>query len=74
MIVLLLIFHDYLPAVLADMGGGHMGTALNKSIKDFMVRSAAMRGCYTPYVPGWDNHGMPIAAGPPAWETPSSAG
>ena len=41
-------------------GNIHMGTALNKSIKDFMVRSAAMRGCYTPYVPGWDNHGMPI--------------
>ena len=41
-------------------GNIHMGTALNKSIKDFMVRAAAMRGCYTPYVPGWDNHGMPI--------------
>ena len=38
----------------------HMGHALNKSIKDFMVRSAAMRGYYTPYIPGWDNHGMPI--------------
>ncbi len=41
-------------------GNLHMGHALNKSIKDFMVRSAAMRGYYTPYVPGWDNHGMPI--------------
>ena len=41
-------------------GNIHMGTALNKSIKDFMVRSAAMRGYYTPYIPGWDNHGMPI--------------
>jgi len=38
----------------------HMGHALNKSIKDFIVRSAAMRGFYTPYIPGWDNHGMPI--------------
>lgn len=38
----------------------HMGHALNKSIKDFITRSAAMRGYYTPYVPGWDNHGMPI--------------
>ena len=41
-------------------GALHMGHALNKSIKDFMVRSAAMRGHYTPYIPGWDNHGMPI--------------
>ncbi len=41
-------------------GNLHMGHALNKSIKDFMVRTAAMRGHYTPYIPGWDNHGMPI--------------
>ena len=41
-------------------GALHMGHALNKSIKDFIVRSAAMRGFYTPYIPGWDNHGMPI--------------
>ena len=41
-------------------GALHMGHALNKCIKDFMVRSAAMRGYYTPYIPGWDNHGMPI--------------
>ena len=41
-------------------GALHMGHALNKSIKDFMIRSAAMRGYYTPYIPGWDNHGMPI--------------
>ena len=41
-------------------GNLHMGHALNKSIKDFMTRSAAMRGYYTPYIPGWDNHGMPI--------------
>ena len=41
-------------------GSLHMGHALNKSIKDFMTRSAAMRGYYTPYIPGWDNHGMPI--------------
>ena len=37
-----------------------MGHALNKSIKDFITRSYAMRGYYTPYIPGWDNHGMPI--------------
>ena len=41
-------------------GGLHMGHALNKSIKDFILRSYAMRGYYTPYIPGWDNHGMPI--------------
>ena len=41
-------------------GNLHMGHALNKSIKDFILRSYAMRGYYTPYVPGWDNHGMPI--------------
>ena len=41
-------------------GGLHMGHALNKSIKDFIIRSYAMRGYYTPYIPGWDNHGMPI--------------
>jgi len=41
-------------------GNIHMGTALNKSIKDFITRSYAMRGYYTPYIPGWDNHGMPI--------------
>ena len=38
----------------------HMGHALNKTIKDFITRSYAMRGYYTPYIPGWDNHGMPI--------------
>ena len=41
-------------------GAPHMGHALNKSIKDFITRSYAMRGYYTPYIPGWDNHGMPI--------------
>lgn len=41
-------------------GGLHMGHALNKSLKDIITRSYAMRGYYTPYIPGWDNHGMPI--------------
>ena len=41
-------------------GAIHMGHALNKSLKDFITRSYAMRGYYTPYIPGWDNHGMPI--------------
>ena len=38
----------------------HMGHALNKTLKDFIVRSHAMMGYYTPFVPGWDNHGLPI--------------
>ena len=38
----------------------HMGHALNKTLKDFIVRSHAMMGFYTHYVPGWDNHGLPI--------------
>ena len=41
-------------------GNLHMGHALNKSIKDFITRYYAMNGYYTPYIPGWDNHGMPI--------------
>ena len=49
--------HDGPPFSNGDI---HMGHALNKAIKDFIVRSYAMRGYYTPYVPGWDNHGMPI--------------
>ena len=38
----------------------HMGHALNKCLKDFINRSYMMRGRYVPYIPGWDNHGMPI--------------
>lgn len=38
----------------------HMGTALNKILKDFIVKYKSMTGFYAPYVPGWDNHGMPI--------------
>lgn len=41
-------------------GNIHMGTAMNKILKDFIVKYHAMTGYYTPYVPGWDNHGMPI--------------
>ncbi|HUO06332.1 MAG TPA: isoleucine--tRNA ligase [Candidatus Binataceae bacterium] len=41
-------------------GRVHLGTALNKILKDFVVRSRAMMGFRTPYVPGWDCHGMPI--------------
>ena len=49
--------HDGPPFSNGDL---HMGHALNKALKDFIVRSYAMRGFYTPYIPGWDNHGMPI--------------
>jgi isoleucyl-tRNA synthetase len=38
----------------------HMGTASNKIWKDAVVRSASILGFDSPYVPGWDNHGMPI--------------
>lgn len=38
----------------------HMGHALNKIIKDFITRHKSMTGHYTPYVPGWDTHGLPI--------------
>ncbi len=49
--------HDGPPFSNGDI---HMGHALNKSLKDFIVRLYAMRGYYTPFIPGWDNHGMPI--------------
>ena len=51
------VLHDGPPFSNGDI---HMGHALNKTLKDFIVRSHAMLGYYTPYVPGWDNHGMPI--------------
>ena len=38
----------------------HMGTALNKILKDFVVRSRSQDGYWVPYVPGWDTHGLPI--------------
>ena len=41
-------------------GNIHIGTALNKILKDFILKSKSMEGYYTPYIPGWDNHGMPI--------------
>jgi isoleucyl-tRNA synthetase len=41
-------------------GRVHLGTALNKILKDFVVRSRSMMGSRTPFVPGWDCHGMPI--------------
>jgi isoleucyl-tRNA synthetase len=41
-------------------GNIHIGHALNKILKDVIVKSRAMMGFYTPYVPGWDCHGLPI--------------
>ncbi len=41
-------------------GNIHMGTAMNKVLKDFVMRYKSMNGYCTPYTPGWDNHGMPI--------------
>ena len=38
----------------------HLGTALNKCLKDFIVKSKTMAGFDAPYVPGWDCHGLPI--------------
>ncbi len=38
----------------------HIGTALNKILKDFVVKSRTMMGFRAPYVPGFDNHGLPI--------------
>ena len=51
------VLHDGPPFSNGDI---HMGHALNKTLKDFIVRSKAMEGYLTPYTPGWDNHGMPI--------------
>jgi hypothetical protein len=41
-------------------GNVHLGTALNKVLKDIVVRSRSMMGFDAPYVPGWDCHGLPI--------------
>ncbi|MBI2816585.1 MAG: isoleucine--tRNA ligase [Acidobacteria bacterium] len=41
-------------------GNIHLGTALNKILKDFIVKSKSMAGFNAPFVPGWDCHGLPI--------------
>jgi len=51
------VLHDGPPYANGEV---HVGTALNKILKDFIVRSRAMMGHRTPFVPGWDCHGMPI--------------
>ncbi|MGA3349555.1 MAG: isoleucine--tRNA ligase [Candidatus Sulfotelmatobacter sp.] len=51
------ILHDGPPYT---SGPIHMGTAMNKCLKDFIVKSKTMSGYDAPYVPGWDCHGLPI--------------
>ena len=51
------ILHDGPPYANGNL---HAGTAMNRTIKDIIVRSKAMAGFYTPFFPGWDTHGLPI--------------
>jgi isoleucyl-tRNA synthetase len=51
------VLHDGPPYPTGDL---HIGTGLNKVLKDFLVRYRTMRGYDAPYVPGWDCHGLPI--------------
>ncbi|HPU55737.1 MAG TPA: class I tRNA ligase family protein, partial [Verrucomicrobiota bacterium] len=51
------VLHDGPPFANGDV---HIGTALNKILKDFIIKYKALRGFYAPYVPGWDCHGLPI--------------
>ena len=53
----LFVLHDGPPFANGDV---HMGTALNKILKDLVVKSKTMAGFRAPYVPGWDCHGLPI--------------
>ena len=53
----LFVLHDGPPF---SNGNIHMGHALNKLLKDFINKAHAMMGFRVPYIPGWDNHGMPI--------------
>lgn len=51
------ILHDGPPYANGDI---HIGHALNKVLKDFVLRYQTMLGKYVPYIPGWDTHGLPI--------------
>ncbi|MDI6829912.1 MAG: isoleucine--tRNA ligase [Actinomycetota bacterium] len=51
------ILHDGPPYANGDL---HLGTALNKILKDIIIRYKSMSGHFCPYVPGWDCHGQPI--------------
>src|ERR1700737_1913591 len=53
----LFVLHDGPPFANGDV---HMGTALNKILKDLIVKSRSMLGFRAPFVPGWDCHGLPI--------------
>ncbi len=53
----LFVLHDGPPYANGDL---HMGHALNKILKDFIVKFKSMTGFNAPYVPGWDTHGLPI--------------
>jgi isoleucyl-tRNA synthetase len=53
----LFVLHDGPPY---PTGTIHLGTGLNKILKDMIVKSKSMAGHYAPYVPGWDCHGLPI--------------
>ncbi|WP_102347009.1 isoleucine--tRNA ligase [Bacillus sp. Marseille-P3661] len=53
----LFILHDGPPYANGDI---HMGHALNKILKDMIIRYKSMNGFHAPYVPGWDTHGLPI--------------
>src|SRR5690625_1257279 len=53
----LFVLHDGPPYANGDI---HMGHALNKVLKDFIVKYKSMAGFHAPYVPGWDTHGLPI--------------
>src|SRR5690625_122424 len=53
----LFVLHDGPPYANGDL---HIGHALNKILKDFIVRYKSMTGFHAPYVPGWDTHGLPI--------------
>ncbi|SEN62255.1 Isoleucyl-tRNA synthetase [Amphibacillus marinus] len=53
----LYVLHDGPPYANGDL---HMGHALNKVLKDFVVKYKSMSGYHAPYVPGWDTHGLPI--------------
>jgi isoleucyl-tRNA synthetase len=53
----LFVLHDGPPY---PTGTIHLGTGLNKILKDMVVKSKSMAGHYAPYVPGWDCHGLPI--------------
>lgn len=51
------ILHDGPPYANGDI---HIGHALNKVLKDIVTRYSTLKGYYSPYVPGWDTHGLPI--------------